>query len=214
MSITPSAKAYLDKHLLTRFANIGTKKTDSDILITIGLGDVPSYQSFLIQCGYAYEDFWNQVLSNCKGVTNELLNGNKINVPGVYTGKRKAQATQQIDHLFKIGNMYFYRESKCNLNFDSEKSPTSVKKIISVAKLIAADKKVSEDKVNYGYFVPVVRQVPLKTKKKATKITNQDGVSDLIDLIGKDNLPFTVDEYFFYQRTTLNKAIKLKLNIA
>ena len=213
MTIRPSAKKYLDENLLPKFTAITSKDTDSDIFKAMGLGYVPSSQSFLIQCGYAYEDFWNYVISDCPGVTNLLLNGNKINLPGAVTGKRKSQATQQIDHSFRIGDIVYYRESKCNLNFDSEKSPTSVKKIITVAKLIAARENVPEDKVSYGYFVPVLRYVSAKTKNKATMIATQDGVADLVEILGQSNLKFTVDEYFYYHQTTLGAASKQILKI-
>lgn len=214
MKIRAKAKLFLDVNLLKKINAIKTKETDSDVLISMGLGEIPSYQSFLIKCGNAYESFWNEAVSACPNVTNLLLNGNKIDVPGKVTGKLKKQSTQQIDHLFKIDNIYYYRESKCNLNFDSEKSPASIKKIILVSTLIAKKFKVSVDTINYGYFVPVVKHVPSKTKNKARSITNQDGVLDLIRIVGEDNLPFTAEEYFYYLNTTLKEAVKLKLKIA
>lgn len=214
MKIRVKAKSFLDTNLLKKINAIKTKETDSDVLISMGLGKVPSYQSFLIKCGNVYESFWNEVLSSCPKVTNLLLNGNKINVPKKVTSKRRKQATQQIDHLFKIGNIYYYRESKCNLNFDSEKSPASVNKIILVSTLIAEKFKVPNSAINYGYFVPVVKHVPSKIKNKAPLIPNQDGVVDLISILGEDNLPFTAEEYFYYLNTTLKETVKLKLKIA
>lgn len=199
------AKDFLDSHLLTLFQQIDIKKTESDIAIALGLEDTISSQSFFIKCGNRYETFWNFVIRNCTNATNLLIEGNEIILPN---GDKR-----QIDLLFKIANKYYYYEMKCNLNFDSEKSPASISKILEVAECNKNKYNVSSKNFTYGYFNPVVRYVPQDIKDKAEMITIQHGVCDIVKIIGEENMPFTTDDYFEYHKTVLHDFAKQKLGL-
>lgn len=115
---------YLTQTLLPLVLSIKTPKTDSYIMIAAGLDEENSQSSVLIQMGYKLEDFWNKVISDC--ATNLIENNNKIKVNG---------KNCQLDHVIKLIDKIIYLESKCNLNFDTEKKPASNDKIEAVCKL-------------------------------------------------------------------------------
>lgn len=201
----PKAKHFLDSHLLSRIEDIKIKATDSDILIAMGLGHVTSQQSFLIKAGNRYEAFWNAVIKHCPNTSSLLIESNMITLPN---GKNR-----QIDLFFKIQDKYYYYEMKCNLNFDSEKSPASVQKIIDVAETNKTKYNVQSDNFTYGYFNPAVRYVPQEIKDKAETIAIQHGVCDLINIIGEENMPFTAEDYFTYHSTVLKELVVNKLDL-
>ena len=97
---------------------------------------------------------------------------------------------RQLDHLFEIDNTQHYLESKCNLNFDSEKVKASNAKIAAVTERLG--------NVKSAYFCPVADEVPHHWKVKYNnKGMNIIAVNDMIKLLG-DECPFTAEEYFTY----------------
>lgn len=187
---------YLEQHLLPLILSIKTPKTDSYIMIAAGLGDRTSQSSVLIQVGNKLEEFWNGVISKC--ATNLIEVSNKIEVN---------DKNRQLDHLFETmpNTHILYLESKCNLNFDTEKKPASNDKVEAVCNAIS-EKYNSE--VTAGYFVPCIREVPDDVKKKYPDI-NIYGVEWLMNTINC-NL-FTVDEFFTFFEEVVGPILEEKI---
>jgi len=101
--------------------------------LTLGYGKIGSIQSFLISAGNKLEEFWNKVINDSVIATNLISDDDTIIVEGesTKTGKKKKR---QIDGCFKVGDKFYYREFKCNLNFDSEKKPASETKIKQISR--------------------------------------------------------------------------------
>ena len=171
--------SYLEENLLPFIFSIKPKKTESHILGSLGLDDRVSPQSILIAFGERIEQFWNTVISDSLVAQNLIEESNLIDVNG---------RTRQIDHLFRIDETW-YLESKCNLNFDSEKVRASNDKIKDISSVLGVN-------VRSGYFVPVVAEV---SKKEKTKYNNKGvevyGVNWMIETI---QAPFTSKEYFTF----------------
>jgi hypothetical protein len=187
---------YLEANLLPLILSIKTPKTDSYIMIAAGLGDRTSQSSVLIQVGNKLEEFWNGVISKC--ATNLIEVSNKIEVN---------DKNRQLDHLFETmpNTHILYLESKCNLNFDTEKKPASNDKVEAVCNAIS-EKYNSE--VTAGYFVPCIREVPDDVKKKYPDI-NIYGVEWLMNTINC-NL-FTVDEFFTFFEEVVGPILEEKI---
>ena len=185
---------YLIENLLSRVLSIKTPKTDSYIMIAGGLGDKTSQSSVLIQMGYKLEDFWNKVISDC--ATNLIENSNKIKVNG---------KNRQLDHVIKLINKIFYLESKCNLNFDTEKKPASNKKIQAVCDTLS--EKFGQE-VTSGYFVPCIREIPDDVKKKYPNI-NIYAVEWMLDTLKCDL--FTADEFFTFFEEVIGPILDEKI---
>ena len=176
---------YLVDNLLPLIEEIDPKQVDSLVFECLGLETDKSTQSLVIQFGNKIEDFWNIVLSHCSRTEN-LIEGkgnDRINVNG---------KSRQIDHFFKTvddGDKN-YLESKCNLDFDSEKSKASNAKVQELAIILKADLS--------GYFCPVARNidnsVSIKYRNKGLKVYS---VNDMIEILG-DECPFTIEEYFSF----------------
>jgi hypothetical protein len=172
---------YLEDNLLPLVLSIKPKMTESHILQALGLGDRISPQSILIAFGERIEQFWNAVISDSLVAQNLIEKSNMIDVNG---------RTRQIDHLFRTGETW-YLESKCNLNFDSEKVRASNEKIKGIAGVLGLSVKA-------GYFVPVVAEVSQsEVKKYARKGVEVYGVNWMIDTV---QAPFTAEEYFSFLR--------------
>ena len=173
--------SYLEQTLLPLILTIKPKKTESYILQALGLDDRVSPQSILIAFGERIEQFWNTVISDSLVAQNLIEESNLIDVNG---------RTRQIDHLFRIVETW-YLESKCNLNFDSEKVRASNDKINDITSVLGVN-------VKSGYFVPVVPEI---SKSDKTKYNNKGvevyGVNWMIDTI---QAPFTSEEYFTFLR--------------
>ena len=171
---------YLETNLLPLILSIKPNKTESHILHALGLDDRVSPQSILISFGDRIEQFWNKVISDSLTATNLIEKSNMINVNG---------RIRQIDHLFEALCATWYLESKCNLNFDSEKIRASNEKIEDITIAVGGN-------VNSGYFVPVVAEV---SKAEKTKYNNKGmevyGVNWMIDTI---NAPFISEDYFTF----------------
>ena len=187
---------YLEANLLPLILSIKTPKTDSYIMIAAGLGDRTSQSSVLIQVGNKLEEFWNGVISKC--ATNLIEVSNKIEVN---------DKNRQLDHLFETmpNTHILYLESKCNLNFDTEKKPASNDKVEAVCNAIS-EKYNSE--VTAGYFVPCIREVPDDVKKKYPDI-NIYGVEWLMNTVNC-NL-FTVDEFFTFFEEVVGPILEEKI---
>jgi hypothetical protein len=173
---------YLTDNLLPLVLSIKPKKTESYILQALDLGERVSPQSILIAFGERIEQFWNTAISDSLVAQNLIEKSNRIDVKG---------RTRQIDHLFRVEAGTWYLESKCNLNFDSEKVRASNDKIKEISSTLG-------ESVNAGYFVPVVAEVK---QSERTKYRNKGvevyGVDWMIETIQP---PFTVDEYFTFLR--------------
>lgn len=187
---------YLETNLLPLILDIKTPETDSYIMIAAGLGDKTSQSSVLIQVGNKLEIFWNKVISDC--CTNLIENNNKIKV---------GNKNRQLDHLFetKEFDIVYYLESKCNLNFDTEKKPASNDKIDAVCSTVA-QKYNSE--VHAGYFVPCIRTIPAEVQKKYPNISIY-GVEWLMETINCDL--FTVDEFFTFFEQVIGPILEQKI---
>ena len=174
--------SYLEDNLLPLVLSIKPKKTESHILSALGLDERVSPQSILIAFGDRIEQFWNKVISDSGIAQNLIETSNTIQV-----GNR----TRQIDHLMRIVDQVFYLESKCNLNFDSEKIRASNDKVNDITSVLGVN-------VKSGYFVPVVAEV---SKAEKTKYNNKGmevyGVNWMIETI---QAPFTSEEYFTFLR--------------
>ena len=172
---------YLEQNLLPLVLSIKPKKTSSYILEALGMDDCVSRQSILIAFGERIEKFWNTVISD-SWATNLIEDNNYITV-----GNR----VRQIDHLFRIADVTYYLESKCNLNFDSEKVRASNEKVCEIAVTIGGN-------VHAAYFVPVVAEVP---EKELNKYKNKGmSVVGVNWMLSKINAPFTSEEYFTFMK--------------
>ena len=174
--------SYLEENLLPLVFSIKPKKTESYILQSLCLDDRVSSQSILIAFGEIIEQFWNNVISDSLVAQNLIEESNLIDVNG---------RTRQIDHLFRLLCETWYLESKCNLNFDSEKVRASNDKINDITSVLGVN-------VKSGYFVPVVAEI---SKSEKTKYNNKCmevyGVNWMIETI---QAPFTSEEYFTFLR--------------
>jgi len=181
---------YLESNLLPLVLSIEPKQTESHILQALGLDDRISPQSILIAFGERIERFWNQVISDSKA-DNLIEESNLLDING---------RQRQIDHLFKIDAQNYYLESKCNLNFDSEKIRASNDKVNAIASHLG--------NIYAAYFVPVVATVSNSEQTKyANKGMNVWGVNDLLAVI---DAPFTSDEYFTFLREVVAPILEEK----
>ena len=176
--------AYLEETLLPLILSIKPKQTESHILSALGMNDRVSPQSILIAFGERIEQFWNQVLTDDATVTNLIEESNLIDVAG---------RQRQIDHLFSTNDdasITYYLESKCNLNFDSEKIRASNEKVAAVADAVGG--------CIAAYFVPVVATVP---QAEATRYEGKGmSVWGVDDLLARIYAPFTSAQYFAFLR--------------
>jgi len=168
--------------------SIQSKKSQSYILEACGL-ERGSRHGIQITFGERIEQFWNKVISDSSAMN--LIEENNI---VLVKGKKR-----QIDHLFRADFKY-YLESKCCLNFDSEKVKASNKKIKEIKKTVGADKA--------GYFVPVVSTIAQKYLIKYNK-----GGIDVYGvkwLLSKIDAQFTEEEFFTYMRETIAPILEKK----
>lgn len=147
---------FLEKHLKPAICSIKGKLTDSFIHQAFGLQDKPSEQSILIQCGNIFEKFNNKLITLSPNVENLIEVSNYVSIDG---------KKRQVDHLFKTdNNIIWYLESKCNLNFDTEKKPASNEKINDLTKYFKD--KYPGYEIKSGYLVLVLKQIPDDILKK------------------------------------------------
>ena len=191
---TKHCMSYLEENLLPLILDIKTPKTDSYIMINSGLGDCTSQSSVLIQVGNKLEIFWNKVISACSN--NLIEENNKIKV---------GNKNRQLDHLFETNNYILYLESKCNLNFDTEKKPASNDKVDAVC---AAVSQKYNSEVSAGYFVPCIRNIPADVLKKYPNVSIY-GVEWLLNTLDCDL--FTVDEFFEFFKEVVGPILKEKI---
>jgi len=171
----------------------------------LGYGNIGSTQSFVISAGNKLEEFWNKVITDSPVAENLISDGDTIVVDGesTRTGKKKKR---QIDGCFKVGSTFYYREFKCNLDFDSEKKPASEAKISQVEKLIS--KKHGDVKVDSGYVVPCIIEPTAEITKKSSVSIN--GIKWLIEVIGTESI-FTAEEFMEYFNSVLSNIFKTKM---
>ena len=200
-----SSTEYLEATLLPLIESIQPKTTDSFILEACGLEARPSTQSVSITIGARLEKFWNQVLSDMDNTTNMIEQSDRVDVNG---------RTRQIDHFFTIPDLMYashmYLESKCNVNFDTEKVRASNQKIHDIANALEEQHDIIN--VQSGYFVPVKRDIPVEIAREYTNLgICIFGVSDLYRWFN-DELPFTIDEYFEFFKYRLAPIIDALLD--
>ena len=191
MFIVNNPMNYLEAKLLPLIEGIKPKQSESYTLNALGL-ERQSSQSILIAFGERIEQFWNTVISG--SYSENLIE--KTNLTSV-NGK-----VRQIDHNFisQNDNVNYYLESKCNLNFDSEKIKASNKKINEVKTALNADVG--------AYFVPVLAEIP---QKEVTKYNNKGlEVFGVNWLLTKIDAPFTSEEYFNFMRETVAPLLEKK----
>ena len=191
MFIVNNPMNYLEAKLLPLIEGIKPKQSESYTLNALGL-ERQSSQSILIAFGERIEQFWNTVISG--SFSENLIE--KTNLTSV-NGK-----VRQIDHNFisQNDNVNYYLESKCNLNFDSEKIKASNKKINEVKTALNADVG--------AYFVPVLAEIP---QKEVTKYNNKGlEVFGVNWLLTKIDAPFTSEEYFNFMRETVAPLLEKK----
>ena len=165
-----------------------------------------SIQSFRIKLGTNLEDGWNDVFTqlgiNLIEDTVEPQGFYKRNGKGFKKGDPKpgkvkknnlvkvGKKKRQIDHYIRFvkdpvtGMWKLYLESKCNLNFDTEKKGASNEKVDKVRDALGSDEG--------AYFVPVLDTIPQDVIAKYPNSTIY-GVRDILNMIGN---PFTPEEYF------------------
>jgi hypothetical protein len=191
-----SGKQYLNKNLKPLFESINPIKTESLIFKALGFDELNSTSSIQIQIGDRIEKFWNIVINDCG---KSILSENKHIV---VEGKRR-----QIDHLIRTKNKIYYLESKCNLQFDTEKKPASNDKVKKVAKAI--EKKYGK-KVVCGYFIPVVPDVSSDITKKYTD-TDIYGVDWMLNTLKCEF--FTSKQFFSFFKSELSQIIREKMEV-
>ena len=179
---------YLDENLKPLIQSIQPKKSQSYILEALNL-DRNSAHGIQITFGERIEQFWNKVISDSSCI-NLIEDNNIVEVKG---------KNRQIDHLFR-SDLTYYLESKCCLNFDSEKVKASNKKIQEIKETVGADEA--------GYFIPVVSTIDQKYLTKYNKKgLNVYGVKWLLSKI---DAPFTEEEFFTYMRETIAPILEEK----
>lgn len=182
---------YLTKNLLPLIVTIQPKPSESYTLAALGLVRKSS-QSILITFGERIEQFWNKVISDSES-ENLIEENNLVEVEG---------KQRQIDHNFKCVQdlINYYLESKCNLNFDSEKIKASNKKIEEVKDAVGADVG--------AYFVPVVSEI---AKKDLTKYNNKGvQVFGVKWMLSKIDAQFTEEEYFDFLKEVVAPILEEK----
>ena len=173
--------SYLDENLKPLIQSIQPKRSQSYILEALNL-DRNSAHGIQITFGERIEQFWNKVISD-SSCMNLIEEDNIVYV----NGKKK-----QVDHLFRV-NATYYLESKCNVDFDSEKVEKSNKKIKEIMETVNADEG--------GYFIPVVSTID---QKYLTKYNNKGlNIYGTKWLLSKIDAQFTEEEYYSYLRETI-----------
>lgn len=177
-----------------------------------------SIQSFRIKLGTHLESAWNDIFSqlsiNLIGDIVEPQGFYKRNGKGFKKGDPKpnkvkkdnlvkvGSKNRQIDHYIQFvkdpttGMWKLYLESKCNLNFDTEKTVASNEKVDQVCDALGADEG--------AYFVPVLDTIPQDIIDKYPDSTIY-GVRDILNMIGN---PFTPEEYFAELRSIKEEIIQ------
>ena len=102
------------------------KEKDTETGSLIELLNFPRSQSIMSRLGFALEKTFNRFLESTKGV--KILNSKRD----------VALYGHQLDLLFKYKKTIYYFELKSNLNLDTEKSKSVVKKIQKLKRLLQA----------------------------------------------------------------------------
>ena len=174
---------YLNDNLLPLIESIQPKKSKSSILKALDL-DRYSGNGILVTFGERIERFWNKVISD-SSVKNLIEDNNMVEI----NNKNK-----QIDHLFlTCDGRKIYLESKCNLDFDSEKVKASNRKIQEIKEKVGADEA--------GYFNPVESIID---QKNITKYNNKGlNVYGVKWFLTNVDAPFSEEEFFTYLKEVI-----------
>ena len=180
--------SYLDDNLKPLMESINPKQSASNIYAALGLDRISTH-SILIAFGNHIETFWNKVISD-SSCMNLIEDNNIVEVKG---------KNRQIDHLFRA-DLTYYLESKCCLNFDSEKVKASNRKIQEIKETVNADEA--------GYFIPVVSTI---AQKYLTKYNKQGlHVYGVKWLLSKIDAPFTEEDFFTYMKEVIAPILEKK----
>ena len=177
-----------------------------------------SIQSFRIKLGTHLEDGWNVIFTQLginliedtiepQGFYKKSGKGFKKGDPKPNKVKKNnlvkvGSKNRQIDHYIQFvkdpttGMWKLYLESKCNLNFDTEKTVASNQKVGQVCDALGANEG--------AYFVPVLDTIPQDVIAKYPNSTIY-GVRDILNMIGN---PFTPEEYFAELRVIKEELIQ------
>lgn len=177
-----------------------------------------SIQSFRIKLGTHLEDSWNDIFTQLGiNLIEDIVEPQgfyKRNGKGFKKGDPKpdkvkknnlvkvGKKNRQIDHYIRFvkdpitGMWKLYLESKCNLNFDTEKKGASNEKVDKVRDALDANEG--------AYFVPVLDTIPQDVIAKYPNSTIY-GVRDILNMIGN---PFTPEEYFAELRVIKEELIQ------
>ena len=180
---------YLNNNLRPLIESIKGKPSKSYILEACGL-ERCSRHGIQITVGTRLEEFWNKVISDSSAI-NLIEDNNYVEVKG---------EPRQIDHLFQWKKYKYYLESKCCLDFDSEKVKASNKKILEIKEAVGA--------VEAGYFIPVVSTIDQKYVTKYNKQGLQ--VYGVKWLLSKIDAPFTEEEFFTYMKEVIAPILEKK----
>ena len=86
-------------------------------------------QSESIRFGTLFEEALNDYVAHSPTYTNITTSTQKTYITPECTLTPKSKNNKDIDILFRSGNVIYYRECKCNLLLDSEKSKTTAEKV-------------------------------------------------------------------------------------
>ncbi len=89
-------------------------------------------QSESIRFGTHYEEGLNDYVALSPTYSNITTSEKKTYITQECTLTHKSKNNKDIDILFRCGNVIYYRECKCNLLLDSEKSKTTADKVMEV----------------------------------------------------------------------------------
>jgi CRISPR/Cas system CMR-associated protein Cmr3 (group 5 of RAMP superfamily) len=184
---------YLEANLLPLVLSIQPKQMNGYTMKTfLGLERI-SKQSIVISLGNHLETFWNKVISDAINVNNLIELNNMVNVAG---------KLRQVDHYFEDidQGVKLYLESKCNLDFDSEKSKSSNSKILQVQEALGADLG--------AYFVPTTDVIDhkdlVKYNNKGVQVYGVEWILQQVDA------QFTCAEYFTFGREVVASILEEK----
>jgi len=111
-------------------------KSSSPVKRWTGVYTIP--QSVSIVFGTLFEEALNDLIERCtsfEAITNSKA---KTYITSECKLTSVAKGNKDVDILFRNDNTIFYRESKCNLLLDSEKSKATANKVIMIAERLRA----------------------------------------------------------------------------
>lgn len=105
-------------------------KSTSPIKKWLGVKNLP--QSASIKFGRLFEELLNDCVEKSDEFISITSSVKKTYITPTSELTHRAKGNKDIDILFKKENVVYYRECKCNLFLDSEKSKTTASKVLQV----------------------------------------------------------------------------------